>query len=151
MTSQIGFLKLLISRRILSGTLDFEIKRFVYMWKTFKNLNLQQQKADDLETWYAALMLTSGPYFSFFSLIFCCAPTFPYFFFKMPYYSYFFPQKKKKASMQENTHNFSRSLTRNLRINLFFLCGHAANSVNLSLDAMSVLLFHFVATTFLFI
>ena len=37
--------------------------------------------------------LSSGPYFSYysyFSLLFCCAPSFLYFFLKMPYYPNFF-------------------------------------------------------------
>ena len=40
--------------------------------------------------------LSSGPYFSFFSyfsLLFLFAPTFPYFFMKMRYYPFFFTQK----------------------------------------------------------
>ena len=37
--------------------------------------------------------LSSGPYFSYFSLPFWFATTFPYFFMKMPYYPYFFTLK----------------------------------------------------------
>ena len=41
--------------------------------------------------------LSSGPYFSYFSyfsLLFWSAPTFPYFLMKMPYYPYFFILKR---------------------------------------------------------
>ena len=37
--------------------------------------------------------LSSGPYFSYFSLLFRFAPTFSYFFMKTPYYPYFFAPK----------------------------------------------------------
>ena len=37
--------------------------------------------------------LSSGPYFSYFALLFWSAPTFPYFFMKMPYFPYFFTLK----------------------------------------------------------
>ena len=41
----------------------------------------------------ATARLSSGPYFSYFSLLFLSAPTFPYFFMKVPYYPYFFTLK----------------------------------------------------------
>ena len=57
--------------------------------------------------------LSSGPYFSYysyFSLLFCCAPTFPYFFVQMPYYPYFFV--KIKIYMQKKGENsvFNKAL-----------------------------------------
>ena len=57
--------------------------------------------------------LSSGPYFSYysyFSLLFCCAPTFPYFFVKMPYYPYFFVKNKNIYVKKGENSVFNKAL-----------------------------------------
>ena len=53
MTSQIGYLKLLITRSILSGPLDFEIKRVACIMTDFSfYLNLKRKYEPAHEIWY---------------------------------------------------------------------------------------------------